>query len=205
MEFYNFSKNKDENILAFTVSDINSSMANALRRIMISDVPTMSIENVSITQNNGLLPDEIISQRLGLLPIRIDPEESENQEPNQTQKESTWTLKVEFDPSKADDNDIHTIYSNEVKTIDTGFSMVYPDIIITKLARGQRLDITATAVMGTGYEHAKWAPCSGTSFRENEDSSYTFNIETTGSLKAEEVFRKAIVLLREKLSNISNI
>lgn len=200
MEFYDFLEKDNGNILKFTTSGMNSSMANALRRIMISDVPTMSIENVSIIENNGLLPDEMIAHRLGLLPIRLHDLDSESMD-----SESIWTLKVEFDPEKADDNDIHTIYSDEIVSEDPRVSMVYPDIIVTKLTCGQELDITSTAVMGTGFEHSKWSPCSGTSFRENEDSSYTFTIETTGSLKADEVFKKAIFLLREKLSNISNI
>jgi DNA-directed RNA polymerase alpha subunit len=203
MEFYDFSETDEGNMLKFTVSRMHSSMANALRRIMISDVPTMAIERVSITENNGLLPDEMVAHRLGLLPIRVLDPDTESEGPKNS--ESNWSLKISFDPEKADDDGIHTIYSGSVVSEDPGFEMVHKDIIITKLITNHQLDLTANAVMGTGYEHSKWSPCSGTSFRENEDTSYTFNIETTGSLKAYEVFRKAIFLLREKLSNISNI
>lgn len=33
----------------------------------------MAIEKVTITQNNGVLYDELLAHRLGLIPIKVDP------------------------------------------------------------------------------------------------------------------------------------
>lgn len=47
-------------------------MANALRRIMIAEVPTMAFHKVFLYQNTSVLPDELLIHRLGLLPVKVD-------------------------------------------------------------------------------------------------------------------------------------
>ena len=48
-------------------------IANAFRRILISEVPTMAIEKVFIVNNTSIIQDEVFAHRLGLVPIRADP------------------------------------------------------------------------------------------------------------------------------------
>jgi len=64
--------------LKFTVSQMNVSLANAVRRIMLSDIPTYCFrtlphaENrVDITANTTRLNNEIIKQRMGCIPIHL--------------------------------------------------------------------------------------------------------------------------------------
>lgn len=64
--------------LRFTVKQINVSLANAVRRTMLADIPTYCFrtlphaENrVHITANTGRLNNEIIKQRMGCIPIYI--------------------------------------------------------------------------------------------------------------------------------------
>ena len=64
--------------LKFTVSQINVSLANAVRRIILSDIPTYCFrtlphaENrVDITANTTRLNNEIIKQRMGCIPIHL--------------------------------------------------------------------------------------------------------------------------------------
>ena len=54
------------------MKDTTPSFANTLRRVVTEDVPTMAIEDVEFRKNNSILYDEIISHRLGLIPLTTD-------------------------------------------------------------------------------------------------------------------------------------
>mmetsp|Transcript_24750 Transcript_24750/g.59670 ORF Transcript_24750/g.59670 Transcript_24750/m.59670 type:complete len:439 (-) Transcript_24750:232-1548(-) len=62
---------KDE--LVFELIGVDISFANALRRIMIAEVPTMALEFVYMWNNSGLIHDEVLSHRMGLIPLNVDP------------------------------------------------------------------------------------------------------------------------------------
>jgi DNA-directed RNA polymerase subunit L len=73
--------NVDEynNTLKFTLSNINVSYANAIRRIILSDIPCIVFKtspyhenNVNIIINKSRLNNELVKQRISCIPIHID-------------------------------------------------------------------------------------------------------------------------------------
>lgn len=51
---------------------VDVSFANALRRILLSDIPTVAIEHVYMWNNSSIVHDEVLAHRIGLVPLQID-------------------------------------------------------------------------------------------------------------------------------------
>mmetsp|Transcript_24020 Transcript_24020/g.66564 ORF Transcript_24020/g.66564 Transcript_24020/m.66564 type:complete len:383 (-) Transcript_24020:401-1549(-) len=62
----------EENNLVFELMGCDASFANALRRILLAEVPTVAIENVYMWNNTSIIHDEVLAHRLGLIPIDVD-------------------------------------------------------------------------------------------------------------------------------------
>jgi DNA-directed RNA polymerase I and III subunit RPAC1 len=65
------SSTRDE--LCFELVGADASVANALRRILISEVPTVAIESVRFRDNTSIVQDEVLAHRFGLVPLAVDP------------------------------------------------------------------------------------------------------------------------------------
>ena len=70
---------ENDNTLKFTLSNINVSYANAIRRILLSDIPCVVFKtnpydenHVNIKINKSRLNNELIKQRISCIPIHID-------------------------------------------------------------------------------------------------------------------------------------
>jgi len=63
-----------ESRIEVDIKGIDPGLANALRRILIAEVPTVALDVVHIFQNTSIFCDEILVHRIGLIPIRADPD-----------------------------------------------------------------------------------------------------------------------------------
>lgn len=70
-------KELTDETIEFDVIGIDAPLANSIRRVLISEIPTVAIENVCIYQNTGVLQDEYLAHRLGLIPLNIEPSDVE--------------------------------------------------------------------------------------------------------------------------------
>jgi len=66
-------KSLDAEEIVFDLVGAEPPLANALRRILIAEIPTMAIEKVEMWQNTSVIPDENLAHRMGLIPIAVDP------------------------------------------------------------------------------------------------------------------------------------
>jgi DNA-directed RNA polymerases I and III subunit RPAC1 len=53
---------------------IDASIANSFRRILLSEVPTMAFDRVYIYNNTSVIQDEVLAHRLGLIPLKANPD-----------------------------------------------------------------------------------------------------------------------------------
>jgi DNA-directed RNA polymerase subunit D len=145
----------DDSLARFTLAGASPAFANAFRRAMIGEVPTLAIEDVRIYDNTSAFFDEMLAHRLGLIPIKTDLSTYSTQEnctcggagcPGCT---VTFTLSVEGPK---------TVQSSDLIPQDPKATPVYDNIPIVKLTKGQKLVIEARAILNTGRVHAKWQP-----------------------------------------------
>ena len=61
-----------DDCVKFRLSKTDVSMANALRRVMIAETPTLTIDKVEIQVNSSPLHDSFLAQRLGLIPLEAE-------------------------------------------------------------------------------------------------------------------------------------
>ena len=166
------------------LTDTDRAFVNGIRRTLMSDTPKMAIDKVrfemgtveqdgEVWETNGPLPDELIAQRLAMIPIPTVHEEFHFQDKcpecaDLVEKDRGCPLCT-------------MIYTCKEYGIDGGRMITagdmsylgedrlnipekYRSIPITKLSKGQMIEFYATAIMGRGSEHAKWSPVSGVTF-----------------------------------------
>ena len=75
--------NVTEDSMELDLVGIDPAFANALRRIILAEIPTMAFHKVLLYQNTSVLPDELLVHRLGLMPIKADSELFESRKENQ--------------------------------------------------------------------------------------------------------------------------
>ncbi len=143
------------NRLVFVLKGADASIANAIRRSAIEDVPTMAIEDVEFRKNSSVLYDEVIAHRLGLVPLTTDLKSYNMPSDCKCKGEGCASCQVKL-VLKAEGP--CTVYASELKSKDPEIKPAFPGIPIVKLLKGQKLELEATAVLGTGKAHSKWAP-----------------------------------------------
>jgi hypothetical protein len=62
-----------DDMIEFDLVGVDAAIANALRRIMLAEVPTVAIETVWFADNMSIIQDEVLAHRIGLIPLKIDP------------------------------------------------------------------------------------------------------------------------------------
>jgi DNA-directed RNA polymerase I and III subunit RPAC1 len=178
-----------EDRLVFDLIGAPAPYANALRRALLSWVPSIAIELVSICDNNGIMPDEILAHRLGLVPINADPQfldfptdpvsetsddahsvllfglhviGGDGPEPSLMGANATWEghLPAFYTGPSRMVTSSHLVwlpFPGQVEMMPPAYPL-HNGVPITKLRKGQRIELYARAVKGVGIDHAKFSP-----------------------------------------------
>lgn len=177
-----------EEDMEFDMIGVDASIANAFRRILIAEVPTMAIEKVFMVDNTSVIADEVLSHRLGLIPLDADPrlfDYISDDVPNErntivyklhvscekgSQRLTVKSGQLEWLPegsqltmaSPAQSGNNQRTYTSfgqsQQNTSERPLGVKYKDITIARLGPGQAIELEAHAVKGMGKVHAKWSP-----------------------------------------------
>ncbi|MBS3116858.1 DNA-directed RNA polymerase subunit D [Candidatus Woesearchaeota archaeon] len=154
---------KKKNKLSFIIKGSDETFANTIRRLIIEEVVTLAVEDLEIKENTSALYDEMLSLRLGLIPIKTDLKSYRLPENEMEVQERSARCTVQL---KLKASGKGYVYAEQAESADPKCTFVYPKMPIVKLLPKQKIDITMWAVMGKGENHAKWAP--GVAFYKKE-------------------------------------
>ncbi|XP_012251556.2 DNA-directed RNA polymerases I and III subunit RPAC1 [Athalia rosae] len=213
--------------LEFDIIGCSPALANAFRRILLSEVPSMAIEKVFIRNNTSIMQDEVLAHRLGLLGLRADPRLFEypaqpvsEDEDASDQDTLRYELKVTctWNPHPPKDSkrpeDIyrnHNVYSRDIKWVPLGRQAeIYPrgeeqlgvlegDILICKMRPGQEIHAFMHAVKGLGKDHAKFSPVATASYRMLPEIQLTKPVKGEMADRLKSCFSPGVIeIVREK-------
>lgn len=214
----------EERELNFDMIGIDTSLANAFRRIMISEVKSVAPEYVYFYNNTSVIQDEVLAHRIGLVPLKVNPdklEELDKSDPANPQFEDTNTIVMELrvactkNPNAPKDcTDPKILYNNaHVYARDLKFkpqnSQVEtfandpvvpcdPDILLAKLRPGQEIDLVTHCILGKGADHAKFSPVSTASYRLLPHIQILEPITGDSAKRFQACFPKGVIGINEK-------
>jgi len=157
---------KSEHKIVFVTEGVSIEMINAIRRIILTEVPVMAIDEIIILKNDSPLYDEILSHRMGLIPLKTDLE--------------TYKLPHECDclgygcplcqvsltcEITNTTNAPLEIYSGDLNSNDPKIVPVDPYIPIVNIDKNGKVIIEAYAILGFAKNHAKWQAVSNVAYR----------------------------------------
>lgn len=157
---------KNDRKLIFVVEGVSVEMANAIRRIILSEIPVMAVDEVIILKNDSPLYDEIISHRLGMIPITTDLETYKL--PRDCSCGGFGCPLCQVSLTCEVTNTTNTpieIYSRDLNSNDPKIIPVDPNIPLVKIDKNDKVIIEAYAILGIAKDHVKWQAVSNIFYR----------------------------------------
>lgn len=187
--------------LSMKIDDIDLSIVNALRRIILSEIPNVAFafdpydsskSDITIYSNTSSLHNEFLAHRLSLIPLCFDESTIDTYD----KKKYRFVLKKQNTTSdiiSVTTNDFDIYDETNVKYPETFKKKIFPmnpitknHILITKLkpnlydqTKGEDIDIECYASVNIAKEHARWCPVSKCTFHNALDLKAIENIRKT--------------------------
>lgn len=219
-------KKNEPNELKVQIKKTDSVFLNTLRRIMISEIPSLAIDRIHIETNTSCFHDEFLAHRIGLLPILSEKDifsipKQEDCNCNSGCPQCNFEFLLEKENTE---DSLLGVYSSDfvpISNINTSFKLVSfhnseNGILLCKLAKGEKIKLKCIAIKGTGKEHAKWSPVCTVSYmpeklpqsskqrttEQDNNQNFIMTIETNGSFTASDIFEKSLTLLKQKIISL---
>jgi len=237
--FHNYSYNDKSEKHSFDINEVDLSIVNGIRRTILTDIPVVGFigedePTIEIIANNGPLHNEILIHRIGLIPLYINNEETENYVDNDMEFE----LNIENTG-----NELLNVTTNHFTGTNKGIpltkkelSEIFPvnaisksHILITRLRSEEHLHVKAKAVKRTARLNASFSPVSLSNFyfnqdqskitkdtnildkertyyknKYNEPTSIRFELESLNKLSLNYLFNKSFEIIIDKLNVLRN-
>ncbi|ETN41997.1 uncharacterized protein HMPREF1541_03936 [Cyphellophora europaea CBS 101466] len=161
----------------FVLQSCSLGFANAVRRAVIAEIPTVAIDLVDINTNSSVLPDEFLAHRLGLIPLHSrGVADNLNYTRNCEYCDDhcdRCSVTLRLRAKCTDEHNILKVFASHLTRVDDRADSIGQPVIrdpngegplILKLRHNQEIDFTCIAKKGLAKEHAKWAPTAAVGF-----------------------------------------
>jgi DNA-directed RNA polymerase subunit D len=137
----------------FVLSEVSVSLANAIRRSILAEVPVLTIDDVNVYDNTSVLFDEQLALRLGLIPLKADISTYAFLEDCSCEGKGCASCQASLSLSAEGPK---VIYSADLVSSDPDVEPADGTIPIVELKNNHKVVVEAIARLGTGKKHAKW-------------------------------------------------
>lgn len=176
---------EDGNILKVKLEDSNEAVANALRRGMLTKVPTLSISHIEIVKNESSLFDEMLAHRVGQVPFKI---------PQNVDDEDTVHIAINKEGPG-------NVVAEDIKTDNDEAEPTHPEAVIATLKENQAIELEGEAELGRGNQHAKHQ--GGTvGYEKTDEGEFLFRIESSSGYDNKELFNAAVEEVEKELDEM---
>ena len=155
--------------ITVNITDTKPYFVNAIRRTMIGDLPKLAVEDVIIYDNTSALFDEIITHRLGLIPIPTDLKILNFKDECICKGKGCPSCTVRYTLSKEGEG---VVCSGDLQPEEKSWAITEDKIPIVELFNDQRLILEIEAILGTSRKHAKWQPVQAPGYRFMPTAEY---------------------------------
>jgi len=193
-------KQKDDRKAKFSMTGVSYTAANTVRRAVMTYVPSMAVTKVTLYENTSPLYEEIIAQRIGLIPMVTDLQTYSL--PNECKCGGKGCGRCEVSMILEKSGPC-AVYSGDIKSQDPKVKPVFDKILITKLGNNQKIKMEMVASIGLMSEHAKFQ-ASLCSYKQTADNEFDFFIESYNNLTPQEIIETAIETLEVRIKELSD-
>ncbi|ORD94921.1 RPB3 [Enterospora canceri] len=150
----------------------NVSFANGLRRILLGELATLAIDYVEITENTSVFADEMVANRLGLLPLddRISLIEKDACDCDEHCEKCAVVFQLNRTNNTVENMDV----LGRDLTNSHGLQMGGSNVLICKLAPKQSIKLRCVArresCVSANSRHAKFSPVTAVAFSYDEEN-----------------------------------
>jgi len=194
-----YLKNGDKKA-TFVVSDIDFTRANAIRRALMTYVPSMAVDRITMYENTSPIYEEMLAHRIGLIPLTTDLKTYSVKESCKCGGKGCARCESVLILEKAGPG---IVYSGDLKPQDSKIKPVYDKMVIVKMREGQKVKMEMVARLGFMSEHAKYQAVIA-SYKQLNDNKFEFFVESYNNLSVQEIIETGMATLEKKVAELED-
>ncbi|MFQ6124630.1 MAG: DNA-directed RNA polymerase subunit D [Candidatus Heimdallarchaeota archaeon] len=158
---------KTPNLLKFRLEGLSAAFVNALRRVILEEVPVLAIDECIIIENSSVVFDEVLAHKLGLIPLHTDLDllvPFDECTCGGTGCPSCSTM-LTLEKEGSSNGEVVMVHSGDLIPQNPVLAPISEKIPLAPLRKGQKIVLEAIAKLGRGKYHAKWQPVATVAYK----------------------------------------